>query len=116
MSKGNPLSVIVVSLLLGIALAMGGDKAKPARDFFTSMFDTLMRIVGWVIMLTPIGVFFLMAWTVGSIGLVNLTGPLALYVGTVLTGLLTHALIVLPVILFIFGRTNPPVPGASSWP
>ena len=107
MSKGNPLSVIVVSLLLGIALAMGGDNAKPARDFFKSMFDTLMRIVGWVIMLTPIGVFFLMAWTVGSIGLVNLTGPLALYVGTVLTGLLTHGLIVLPVILFIFGRTNP---------
>jgi Na+/H+-dicarboxylate symporter len=108
MSKGNnPLSVIVVSLLLGIALAMGGDKAKPARDFFTSMFDTLMRIVGWIIMLTPIGVFFLMAWTVGSIGLINLTGPLALYVGTVLSGLLVHALIVLPVILFIFGRTNP---------
>ena len=70
------------------------------------MFDTLMRIVGWVIMLTPIGVFF-----DGVDGGLHRTGephgPLALYVGTVLTGLLTHGLIVLPVILFIFGRTNP---------
>ena len=37
---------------------------------------------------SPVGVFLLMIYTVGSIGLGNLIGPISKYIGLVLTGLL----------------------------
>ena len=66
-----------------------------------------MTLVLWVLWLTPIGVFFLVTGTVGRIGLESLVGPLSGYMGTVLLGLLIHGVIVLPIILWILGRTNP---------
>ena len=107
MAAGQPLGVIVSALLLGLALVVGGQKTRPAVDFFQAMFEALMTLVRWIIWLTPVGVFFLVAWTVGKIGIVQLLGPLSKYVATVLIGLGIHGLIVLPVIAVIFGRTNP---------
>jgi Na+/H+-dicarboxylate symporter len=71
------------------------------------MFETMMMLVRWIIWLTPIGVFFLVAWTVGKIGVEQLVGPLAKYVATVLSGLAIHGLITLPVIALVFARANP---------
>ena len=42
---------------------------KPAIDFFAALFQALMTLVLWVIWLCPLGVFFLVSWTVGKIGL-----------------------------------------------
>ena len=107
MSENNTLAVIVVGLLFGLALALGGEKTQPAIAFFNAMFDALMRIVRWIIWLTPIGVFLLVAWTVGKIGLGDLAGKWFKYVLTVLIGLFIHGVIVLPLILSIFSRQNP---------
>jgi Na+/H+-dicarboxylate symporter len=107
MGQGQTLGVIVIALLLGLALASGGEATAPARAFFDAMFDAIMRIVGWIIWLTPIGVFMLVAWTVGRIGLDAVIGPLARYIGTVLIGLAIHGLLVLPLVLWIFARTRP---------
>ncbi len=107
MGEGQTLGVIMIALLLGLALASGGDATAPARAFFDAMFDAIMRIVGWIIWLTPIGVFMLVAWTVGRIGLDAVIGPLARYIGTVLIGLAIHGLLVLPLVLWIFARTRP---------
>ena len=107
MASGQTLGVIFMALLLGLALAAGGEKTAIARDFFDALFDAIMRIVGWVIWLTPIGVFMLVAWTVGTIGFAALVGPLAKYIGTVLIGLVIHGVVVLPLILWLFARTQP---------
>lgn len=107
MSEGQTLGVIVIALLLGLSLASGGNTTAPARAFFSAMFDAIMRIVGWIIWLTPVGVFMLVAWTVGKIGLDALLGPLAKYIFTVLIGLAIHGFVVLPLILWLFARTHP---------
>jgi solute carrier family 1 (high affinity glutamate transporter) protein 1 len=60
-----------------------------------------------VIWLTPIGVFLLVAGTVGRIGLGELLGPLSRYMATVLVGLAIHAFIVLPLVLRLFAGGNP---------
>jgi Na+/H+-dicarboxylate symporter len=60
-----------------------------------------------IIWVTPVGVFLLMTYTVGKIGLAALIGPLSKYIFVVLLGLAIHGIIVLPTILFLFTRRNP---------
>ncbi len=103
----RPLGVIVFALALGLALAAGGPAATPAIRVINSLFDAFMRLVRWVIWLTPIGVFLLVAGTVGRIGLGELLGPLSRYMATVLVGLAIHAFIVLPLVLRLFAGGNP---------
>ncbi len=107
MAQGRTLGVIVTALLLGLALAAGGSRTEVVVRFFDGLFDALMRLVGWIIWLTPIGVFLLVSWTVGKIGFSALVGPLSRYIATVLIGLAIHGIIVLPVVLLLFARRNP---------
>ena len=107
MAGGRTLGVIFFALLLGLALAAGGEATAPAIRVFEALFDAIMRLVQWIIWLTPIGVFFLVAWTVGRIGFANLVGPLSKYIAVVLCGLAIHGLIVLPIVLLLFTRRNP---------
>ena len=101
MAAGRPLGLIVFAMVLGLALAAGGTRTKAARDVFDAMFEGLMIMIQWVIWLTPLGVFFLLAWTVGKIGLAELIGPLGSYMGVVFFGLLLHMVVVLPPILYL---------------
>lgn len=107
LSENRPLGVIVFALLLGLALAASGPAALPATQFFEALFNGMMKLVLWVLWLTPAGVFLLVTGTVGRIGLESLVGPLSGYMATVLLGLAIHGLIVLPILLWILGRTNP---------
>ena len=107
MVNSEPLGVIVFSILLGLAIAAGGKKTQVLRDFIDAGFNAIMRLVQWIIWLTPIGVFFLVAWTVGKIGLGSIVGPMGQYITTVIAGLAIHGLIILPFFLFLFGKTNP---------
>lgn len=106
-ANGRTLGVIVFSLLLGLALAACGKKAKPAIDFFHALFTGIMQLVLWILWLTPLGVFLLVTGTVARIGLGSITGPLGSYMMTVFIGLAIHAFVVLPLIMFIFNRSNP---------
>lgn len=105
--KGNVLGLVVFAILLGAALAVVGARARPAVDAMEALLEGCMKIIGWVLWLAPVGVFCIVAGRVGSAGLSNLVGPLSLYILCVLGGLILHLLVVLPVILGIFGRTNP---------
>ncbi|MEM7227628.1 MAG: dicarboxylate/amino acid:cation symporter [Planctomycetota bacterium] len=107
MANGRTLGIIVFALAFGLALAAGGEATQPAVRGFEALFDGIMRLVMWVIWITPLGVFLLMTYTVGSIGLGNLVGPISKYIFTVLLGLMIHGAIVLPIILFIITRGNP---------
>jgi len=104
---GNTLAVVAAGILIGMALVMTGAPAKPAIDVFAALFHTLLRVVIWIIWLAPLGVFFLVAARVGQVGLSNLAGTTGLYALTVVFGLLIHALVTLPLILWLFTRVNP---------
>ncbi len=106
MAKGQPLPVIVFALLLGIAISRTGERAKPLARVFESLNAVVTTLVHWIMVLAPVGMFALMANTVGSFGL-KAFKPLTLYMGTVLMGLGIHALVTLPLLLLLFARISP---------
>jgi len=106
MANDKVLSVIFFSLLVGFAASSVGQKAKPIAAFFDALNEIMLKISGWVMRLAPFGVFALMAYTIGITGL-EVLKPLALYMLTVIAGLLVHACLTLPVLLAIIGKYSP---------
>ena len=106
-AEGQMLPVISFCLLMGIAMTVVGDRGDPLKQFFESLFAAIMKLVEWILWLAPIGVFALLTWTVAKIGLTSLIGPLTRFVVTVLLGLTLHGMVVLPLVLYVFGRANP---------
>ncbi|MCA9305246.1 MAG: dicarboxylate/amino acid:cation symporter [Phycisphaerales bacterium] len=106
-AEGQALSIITATMLLGIGLVAVGDRAGPFVGAVESLHEALMTLVRWIIWLMPIGVMFLMAGAVGRTGIHAMFASLAKYVVVVIIGLGIHAFITLPVVLFLFTRTNP---------
>jgi len=104
---GRLLPVISFSLMFGIVLTAVGQHGRVVLDFFDGVFQALMRLVDWIVWLAPVGVYCLVAKTVAPMGVQSLVGPLGKYMLTVLAGLAIHGLIILPLVLWVFGRTNP---------
>ncbi|WP_448647336.1 dicarboxylate/amino acid:cation symporter [Pseudomonas mohnii] len=67
-AKGNVLQILLFSVLLGIALANAGPRAKPFIDVMDSLMRGMFNIVNMVMRLAPLGAFGAMAFTVGKYG------------------------------------------------
>ena len=91
---GSILSVIFVSVLVGLALASLGSKVKPVIEVLEGLTQMVFRIVNMLMRLAPIGAFGAMAFTIGRYGLSSL-GPLA---KLIITLWITSALFVLIVL------------------
>ncbi len=105
--NGETLSVITATMVLGVALTFLGDRARPFLAVVESLHEALMLIVRALLWLLPAGVFFLVAWAVGRMGLNQLFDSLKAYILVVLAGLLIHSLIWLPAMLWVLARVNP---------
>jgi len=106
MAKDKVLSIIFFSILLGVAISSIREKGKPLAILFEAFNAVMMKITGWIMRLAPLGIFALMAYTIGTMGL-SVLRPLFLYMATVTLGLIIHATVVLPVLLRIFGKHSP---------
>ncbi|RUO32183.1 dicarboxylate/amino acid:cation symporter [Aliidiomarina sedimenti] len=98
MVEGKVLQIIVFAVLVGIAINQLAGKAEPARAFFQSGAEIMFQLTRLVLELTPLGVFGLMAWVVGSFGLETLL-PLgkfifAMYLACIIHIVLTYGLLV----------------------
>ncbi len=105
-AEGQILPLIVFALLFGAVLTTIGEKAKPLIDFFESLFTAMMRLTDWIIRLTPIGVFALIATVVAQTG-PGIFANVGRYMLTVIVGLAFHAVITLPLLLRFVGRVSP---------
>ena len=106
MATDKVLSIIFFSLILGVAISSVGEKGRPFVTFFESFNAIMMKITGWIMHLAPIGVFALMAHTIGTMGL-SVVRPLAVYMATVILGLSIHGFVTLPILVGIFGKYSP---------
>jgi Na+/H+-dicarboxylate symporter len=106
MAKDKVLSIIFFSILLGVAISSIGEKGRPLATLFEAFNAVMMKITDWILRLAPVGIFALMACTIGTMGL-SVLRPLLLYMVTVIVGLLIHAIIILPMLLTIFGKLSP---------
>lgn len=105
------LPIIIASLLFGIAFAKLQKENQVVVDLFEAMDKAIMKVVHWIITLTPIGIFGLIAGKIGEAGggdeVLRLAMQLGKYVFCVLLGLLIHGLVVLPLLLRILSGRNP---------
>ena len=111
MANMDILPLIFFSLLIGATLTTIGEIGKPAIAIFNSFNEAVMQIVHWIMFLAPVGIFGLIAGRIGEADGFAGFWPELVAVGkysvTVILGLGFHGFVVLPVLLFIFGRRNP---------
>ncbi len=107
LAQGEFLSIISFSLLVGVfALVAGGEVAQTVRQGAQAGFTVMMRMTLAILRLAPVGVFGLLFHVTVTQGL-NVFGELGLYMLTVFLALLTHAVVVLPLVLWFLARRNP---------
>jgi proton glutamate symport protein len=107
MAEGNILQVIFFCLLFGYFITRLPDGPRQhLSGFFDAAFETMMKLTNFIISFAPIGIFALVAKTVAQTGFDAFAG-LGLYVLTVFIGLVIHAGVNLPLLLYFIGRANP---------
>jgi Na+/H+-dicarboxylate symporter len=109
LAEADMLAIIFFAILFGFFI-MKID-AKPRQlliDFFNAFFEVMMKIVMFVILFTPLGIFGIVAKVVADQDdLWGLISSMSLYMGTVIAALIIHALITLPLLLRFVGRVRP---------
>ncbi|QJW48602.1 cation:dicarboxylase symporter family transporter [bacterium BFN5] len=80
-SRGDMLQIILFSTFFGVAAAAMGSVGKPVVDLSKSVAEIMFKVTWYVMKLAPIGVFALIAFTVGKFGLGMLI-PLAKLIGS----------------------------------
>lgn len=105
-SEGNVLAVVVFSLFLGVALVKGGEKLRSVRKLSQQFFDIMMMMIGWVMKLAPIGIFALLAKLIATED-ISVLSRLAEFAAVVTGTTIFHGVVVLPLLLWIFGKMNP---------
>jgi len=105
------LPIIMFSLIFGGVLTTLGEKGKLVISIFDGINVAIMKIVHLVMYFAPLGVFALVASKLGAAGGGDLFLAELLKIGafaaTVILGLLIHALLTLPAILYFVAKKNP---------
>lgn len=76
LARGDILSVLLFSVLLGTALAAMGERAKPLTNLLETGMQALFGIVHIIMKFSPVGAFGAMAFTIGKYGIASLA-PMA---------------------------------------
>jgi Na+/H+-dicarboxylate symporter len=69
LAQGDVVPIIFFSLIIGVGILLTGESAKPMQVFFESASRVVLQITLAVMELAPFGVFALMAWVMGSMGI-----------------------------------------------
>ncbi|MEE4540198.1 MAG: dicarboxylate/amino acid:cation symporter [Erythrobacter sp.] len=69
MADANVLPLIVFALLIGIGILMAKEEGEPVLKIFDSGAVVMQKVTLIIMELTPFGVFALMAWVAGTLGL-----------------------------------------------
>lgn len=104
----NVLGLVMFSIVFGIVLGRVGERGLPVKAFIESLNEIIMEMVSLVMWLSPIGICSLIAAKLAGMGDIGESFKLLGYLmGTAITGLLCHGLIILPLVYLIFTRKNP---------
>ena len=107
-AETDVLPLIIFSLLFGGVLTTMGQRARAVIDLIGVLNDAVMRLVGLIMRLAPLGIGCLVAGRLGEhggfIGFREELQAIFRYAVTVLVGLAIHGMIILPLILAGFGR------------
>lgn len=101
------IGIIIFTILFGACLLT---LKVPQRDVMVRFIDAgsevMMRMTGWVIALAPVGIAALIARMVATTG-IGVFLEMKMYVLTVFLALMFHALVTLPLLVWLTTRRNP---------
>lgn len=100
------IQVIVMALLFGFAIAQCGQRAKHVADLIMELNEVVTKILSYIMLLTPIGVFCMLTPVVAVNGPAIL-GSYAVLVGTDYFCFFLHVLIVYIPCVWLLARMNP---------
>jgi len=106
LASGKILPLIVFSIIIGVALNDRQGSFKAAKDVFTSLYEVMLKIVHWLMLFAPFGVFALLVNMVVSQDM-DLFSQLGIFIFTVIFLILFHGVVILPTILFSLTKITP---------
>ncbi len=107
MAEGKILPIVVFAIMLGIALLQLGTAAQPLVRALGSAYAAIMRIIGWVIRLAPMGIAALLGNLIATIGFRDLFENLLSFSLVVISGTLLHAAVTLPLVALFVAKVPP---------
>ena len=94
------------AIFVGVALVAGGERYRSVLQVMQEFLDLLLRIIGWIMWLAPLGILALLIRLVAEQDvalLVTMLGFIVLVFGTTLF----HGMVTLPSILYAVTRKSP---------
>ena len=104
--SANMLQVIVIALLFGGSIMAAGEKGKLCRDIVSSFNEVINKMMAFIISLSPIGVFTMMAWVIATQG-ADIIGHLAIVIGCAYVGYIAHAVLIYSMSAKVFAGMSP---------
>ena len=105
-AQGNILQVLFVSVIFGLgASALAEDRRRVLVQVLRGVSEVMVKLVGWIMIFAPVGVFGLMAAVVGRSGL-SVVGSLGYYVLVVALALGAHVALTYTFVLVVLARQN----------
>lgn len=106
MAEGDMLPIIIFAVLLGLSIAMSGASGERVSRFFSDFNEIIMKLVGFVMLLAPYGVFALICVLGATTGWETFVGVLK-YVILVLVVLVLHATVSYSLLLKLLTGLSP---------
>lgn len=100
------MQVIVIAILFGVAIVHVGEKGKALRELVTSLNAVVTKILGYILALSPVGVFCMLMPVVALNG-PKVLGSYAVLIGADYLCFVLHALLVYAVCVALLARMNP---------
>lgn len=100
------MQVIVIAILFGVAIVHVGEKGKALRELVTSLNAVVTKILGYILAVSPVGVFCMLMPVVAVNG-PKVLGSYAVLIGADYLCFLLHALLVYAVCVALLARMNP---------
>lgn len=104
--NANMLQIIVIALFFGFGIILAGEKGKPAAALVESLNEVSMQIMAFIIKLSPIGVFALIAPVVATNG-PQILGSLAKVLLVAYLCYIIHVVVVYSSTVKIMGGLSP---------
>ena len=106
LSTAAMLQIIFIALIFGCGVLVAGEKGKLFGDVIISFNEVTQRVMGFILALSPYGVFALMVWVVAAQG-PKILGSLGLVLLAAYIGYILHVVLVYSLSAKVFARMNP---------
>jgi Na+/H+-dicarboxylate symporter len=105
-AEGNILQVLFVSVIFGLGTsALAEERRRALIHVLRAVSEVMVKLVGWIMVFAPVGVFGLMAAVVGRSGL-SVVGSLGYYVLIVIMALAAHVALTYTFVLVVLARES----------